>query len=320
MTLHDPVALVAAPMVYVAAFAMGTLWLWAGAAKIASRHHPAATIEAFGIPRRLARWTAWTTVGMELTLGAALVNGACILTASAALALLCGVFMIASYAAFARRVDVACACFGDGKSRLGMATLRRASGIGLACVSVAAAARANGMNALSFDAARSAGASVIVCALVARARYRRVTFSGPVLQILPLGARAPRLRGHAFDMMTTFQPPASGDGSVLFLDPHCTVCKKMAHEVASVRLPSLVAVIAGDVSAAQQFAETAGLRRECVVLDPGYQNARRYRLNGMPVIVAVRAGRIADAAWAKAVDDVVRIAALGADSRAGRTL
>ncbi len=94
---------------------VGTVWVWAGAAKVLD---PLASIEAVRayelLPASLVEPVGYALPALELVLGLALLAGAMTRGAALLSALLLVAFVVGIASAWARGLEIDCGCFGGG--------------------------------------------------------------------------------------------------------------------------------------------------------------------------------------------------------------
>jgi hypothetical protein len=294
------------------AFALGAMLLWSGGAKTLAPRTLRATIEALGIRDPFGVPAACAVTALEIALGGLLVSGTVLRAALLGVVALCSAFAVVSLVAERRSLRIPCACFGLAETRLGRATLRRASALVLVAAAAAAVAPAAGGDDTLDGVTGALGAALGFGMAGWRARQRRRIVPTGVLRVLPPGSRAPAITGRWLDdgSAAARRDFAGRDSTLLFLDPRCPVCRSVADGVAALGIASLYAVVAGEAGEARAFAESTALAPERIVLDERYRTAKRYRLNGMPAIVAVRGGCVAGAAFVREAADARRVAAI----------
>jgi hypothetical protein len=138
---------------------------------------------------------------------------------------------------------------------------------------------------------------IIIGLLRELAEIRRLAEDGRLPQRLPLGARAPSLRGSDLRTGTTFDTAllSGRELVVLFLSPGCRICWRLADGTRKLPAePSLsrLAVCHGSAGECASFVETlAG--DVPVLLDPSGAMSARYGVRSTPVaFVLDREGRV----------------------------
>jgi uncharacterized membrane protein YphA (DoxX/SURF4 family) len=177
------------PVALAARFALATVFLLAGAAKLSALPQFTAGVAKFELlPQRLVRPVAYSLPPLELVGGLALALGIGMRVVAGLLALVLAGFTIAVSAALAERKRIDCGCFGPGAPRpiTWLTVLRNLVLLGPAVLVAAKAPRALSLDAALFGgrhASAATGTAMLVVGTLAvfaalatseAVRYRRL--------------------------------------------------------------------------------------------------------------------------------------------------
>jgi peroxiredoxin len=287
-------------IVPIARFALASVFVLAGVAKLSDHAGVRQMVVEFGSPSWLATPLAWLLVGAELSTAAALMFGPSAHAGAVAALVLLLVFGAAVAITVSRGQSPECHCFGRLRpSEVGWSTVARNALLAIVAGFVATAGR--------FPLAFAALAALALAVWLVLAAQRP--------SLLRLGAPAPpfSLPDHTGGDWTLESLLGSGRPLLLvFSDPDCGACQELLPEVArwQQRLDSEVTVAVlsgGSIPDSVRVANEFGLGT--ALLDQSRNAAAAYGITATPSAVLVdRAGRIA-ARPAVGAEEIARLIA-----------
>lgn len=310
--------------------ALVVVFLTAGVAKLFDLEKSRATVEAFGMPRRLSRIGGTALPFAELLTAAALLPQQSARGGAVAAALMLLAFMGGITYALSQGLRPDCNCFGQVSSaEIGVTTLVR-NGVLLAAAAVAVW-KGPGSSLSSWTSSQTAADLVAAVAVLAAAllaitafNYRQRAATAPLPGTagapeagLPVGSPAPdfSLRALSGATVNVQSLVASRLPSVLvFASQTCGPCMMLMPEIArwtaalNERL-NLVVVESGVRNVEGLRTQLASAGEVNALFEPDHDAAERYLVRGTPTAVAIdSSGRIAapPALGAAAVEALVR--------------
>jgi uncharacterized membrane protein YphA (DoxX/SURF4 family)/thiol-disulfide isomerase/thioredoxin len=297
-------------LVLLARLVLVVIFATAGIAKLGDLQASRDTVEAFGFPRRLARYGGTALPFAELAVAAGLLPTASTRWAAVgALALLvmfnCGV----AYALSQGRTPD-CNCFGQvSSSQIGIHTLIRNGVFGLVAAFVIWKAPGSAMTAWTSNAgaanllAALLAVTMVLLAVTTAQFYRRATDAerqlhggAPEVPGLPLGSTAPDFELGDLDGQLVSRDDLLAAGKpviLIFASPTCGPCHAMMPEVGrwhGALNESITFVVVESGASREGLRDTLrSLGDVTVLVDDGRETAEKFAANATPMAVALNA-------------------------------
>lgn len=314
-------------VVLVIRFVLFAVFVTAAVAKLSDLETSRQTVEAFGLPRRVARYVGTLLPFAELATAIALLPQVSARWGAVAAGLMLLAFIGGIAYALSQGLRPDCNCFGQVSSeQIGPRTLARNA---LLLIAAALAVwKAPGSSPAAWTANNAAAdlvASIAVLASVLLAvlafRYRQMAASGGTVAVeaatLPIGSVAPDFELEALDGGPVTLPSLLDRELpvvLVFASQTCGPCIQMMPEIArwsSAMGESLtLAVVESgveDIDAVRQLLDASG--KILALVEDDRTVAQRYQVRGTPTAIAIgRDGRIAapPALGAPAIEALVR--------------